>query len=92
MRRELHVRFREGLGVKSPRATRLFAFLHPKDNEQCVRAVAGYRACLSSESTFVPWTLETVVEGVKAEGGAAWVDSFAGRYLAFDKIDSPLAD
>jgi hypothetical protein len=68
-----------------------FAFLHPKDNEPCVRTVGAYRACLTSEATFVPWTLESFVEAVRAEGGGAWVQSVGSRYLAFDKVDSQLA-
>jgi hypothetical protein len=79
------------LEKSGPYGDGFFAFLHPKDNEPCVRAVERYRACLSIQTTFVPWTLEAVVEAVKAAGGSAWIDSFAGRYLAFDKIDSRLA-
>jgi hypothetical protein len=50
-----------------------FAFLYPKDNENCARAVEMYSACLTAKSTFVPWTLEGLVEAIKVEGGGAWL-------------------
>jgi hypothetical protein len=37
--------------------------------------------------SFVPWTLDAVVDAIKAEGGGSWVECFARRYLAFDRID-----
>jgi hypothetical protein len=64
------------------------AFLYPKDNERCSRAVESYRACLQSETSFVPWTLETVVEAIRAEGGGPWVDAFTRRYVAFESIEA----
>jgi hypothetical protein len=64
-----------------------FAFAYPKDNECCSDAVASYRKCLSSATSFVPWTLENLVGAVKAEGGG-WVDAVARRYLAFEKVDA----
>jgi PD-(D/E)XK nuclease superfamily protein len=78
-------------GVTGDYEDGFFAFLHPKDNAPCVGAVEDYRGCLSDEATFVPWMLESFVAAVKAEGGGAWVDSFASRYLAFDKVDARLA-
>jgi hypothetical protein len=33
-----------------------------------------------------------LVEAVRVEGGGAWVESFADRYLAFDKIDLLVAN
>jgi hypothetical protein len=72
-------------------ADAFFAFLYPKDNAPCERAVDSYRGCLASETSFVPWTLESLVDAARAEGGGAWVESFAGRYLAFDRIDTLLA-
>lgn len=65
-----------------------FAFLYPKDNEPCADAVEAYRTCLLSETSFVPWTLEVVVDAIKAEGGAPWIHALERRYLGFDKIDS----
>lgn len=67
-----------------------FAFLYPRDNERCAKAVASYRACLQTETSFVPWTLEIVVEAIKAEGGGAWVEAVERRYLGFDKINAGL--
>jgi hypothetical protein len=68
-----------------------FAFLYPKDNERCADAVAGYKTCLLNEASFVPWTLETLVDAVRAEGGGPWVESLKRRYLAFERIDERLA-
>jgi hypothetical protein len=65
-----------------------FVFLHPSDNDRCVRAVAAYRACLTSDASFVPWTLEGLVEALRAEGSGQWVEVFARRYLAFGRITS----
>lgn len=58
-----------------------FAFLYPRENERCAKAVEGYRACLRSETSFVPWTLEAVVEAIKAESGGAWIEAVGRRYL-----------
>jgi hypothetical protein len=63
-----------------------FAFLHPTENDRCVSAVASYRKCLTSETSFASWTLERVVEALRAERGGAWVEAFTRRYLAFDGI------
>lgn len=71
-------------------ADSFFAFLYPKDNERCARAVEDYRACLTNETSFVPWTLEALVEAITSEGGGKWVESFASRYLAFEKIEAAL--
>jgi hypothetical protein len=79
------------LDEKAGCADGFFAFLHPKDNEPCVRASESYRACLANGETFVPWTLEALVDAIKLEGGGSWVESFARRYLAFNTIDSLLA-
>jgi hypothetical protein len=69
-----------------------FVFLYPMDNENCSRAVAMYSTCLITRASFTPWTLEALIGAIKAEGGGAWVESFADRYLAFDKIERLLAD
>ena len=49
--------------------------------EECQAAVIAYRACLSSEATFDAWTLERVVEALRAETGSRWVSELASRYL-----------
>ena len=69
-----------------------FAFLHPKDNQRCVRAVDAYRDCLGNTFTFVAWTIEGLVDALRAEAGGHWVDLFASRYLAFETIDSLLRE
>lgn len=69
-----------------------FAFLYPRGNENCARAVKAYSSCLTNSETFVPWTLEAVVEGIRAEGGGTWIEMFARRYVAFDRVDALLAE
>jgi hypothetical protein len=69
-----------------------FAFLHPRDNERCVRAVEADGVCLSDATSFVPWTIEVLVEALRAEGGGPWVDAFARRYLGFDAIERLLRE
>jgi len=76
-------------------ATGFFAFLYPSDNDRCARAVEAYGACLRDTTSFVPWTLEAVVDAVRAEGGGAWIETAARRYLHFEKVDTllgPLSD
>jgi hypothetical protein len=41
----------------------------------------------TARTGFVPWTLEALVAALRAEGGGAWVDRFARRYLAFERVD-----
>jgi hypothetical protein len=67
-----------------------FVFLYPKDNENCAGAVDMYSACLTTKASFTPWTLEALIEAIKAEGGGAWVEPFTQRYLAFEKIEALL--
>jgi hypothetical protein len=78
------------LGTRPVYADAFLAFLHPKGNEPCAQAVDRYRACLRNDKSFVSWTLEALVEAIRVEGGGAWVESFARRYLAFDRIDGHL--
>jgi hypothetical protein len=47
-----------------------------------------YEACLTARTGFVPWTLEALVGTLQAEGGGAWVERFARRYLAFERVDA----
>lgn len=63
-----------------------FAFLHPKDNENCSRAASEYLACLSIKATFLSWTLEALVEAIRLEGATVCVESIEKRYLAFDRV------
>ena len=65
-----------------------FAFLYPEQNESCARAVAMYEACLTARTGFVPWTLEAFVAALRSEGGGAWVERFARRYPAFERVDA----
>jgi hypothetical protein len=68
-----------------------FAFLYPEKNENCSRAVEMYGACLTTKTSFVHWTLEALVEAIKGEGGGSWIEAFAQRYLAFEKLDREAA-
>ena len=67
-------------------ADAFFAFLYPKDNDCCSRAVASYRECLRDDTSFTAWTLEAIVDAIRAAGAGAWIDTLAARYLAFDVI------
>jgi len=67
-----------------------FVFLSPRGNDACNRAVAAYRDCLASEKGFAHWDLETVVAVLRRHAEASWVDAFADRYLAFDRVDRAL--
>lgn len=59
-----------------------FVFLHPSENTRCVDAVAAYQRCLVPGCTsFVPWTLEQVVEALRTADAGPWVDAFEARYL-----------
>ena len=69
----------------------LFVFLRPDGNAHCARAVSDYRACLTSEATFVEWGLEDVVAALRRHTDAGWVSAFADRYLDFGKVDAELA-
>lgn len=69
-----------------------FALVSPCLNEACNRAVAGYRTCLVSEDTFSHWSLESIVSVLRRHSHAPWIDAFADRYLAFDKIDRTIGD
>ena len=62
-----------------------FVFLYPMENVRCGTAIEAYRACLVPECTsFVPWTLEAVVDAVQAADAGAWIGEFAKRYLGMD--------
>ena len=58
-----------------------FVFLSPAENDRCRDAVVEYRSCMTNESTFDAWTLERVVDALRAETGAPWVNELASRYL-----------
>lgn len=65
----------------------LFVVLYPQDNQHVYDAVTRYRTCLSDATSFDSWTLENFVDGMKKHSEAQWIDDFANRYLAFEKID-----
>jgi hypothetical protein len=77
-----------GLDRERGYADGFFAFLYPRENENCARAVEMYAACLTTETSFAPWTLEGLVAAIEAEGGGAWIRTFARRYLWFERVDS----
>jgi len=68
----------------------LFVMLYPADNHHVLDAVAGYRACLTDDSSFADWTLEDVIARVQAHSAQDWADRFRDRYLSFEKIDTRL--
>ena len=70
-----------------------FVCLYPRDNERCAEAVDKYGDCLteSGRVPFMAWTLEDLMEDVRASGAGPWAEDFIDRYLAFDKIDSEIS-
>lgn len=69
----------------------LFVMLYPQDNVHVSSALKGYVTHLANQDSLAPWTLENVVAELRDLSGAAWVESFNDRYLAFDKIEHLLA-
>lgn len=65
-----------------------FVFLNPQDNQACSQAVSLYRQFLKTESSFVPWTLETVVQAVRMHTNQSWITDLYDRYLNFSKIQT----
>ena len=63
-----------------------FVFLYPEGNTYCRDAELKYREHLSDCSTFIPWTLESVVSAIKSSTTEGWIDLFVDRYLNFDKV------
>jgi hypothetical protein len=66
------------------RAHRLHA--KPRDNAACERALAAYRAQLTSDATFATWTLEDVVAAERRAGAPA-AAALAERYLDWVAVD-----
>lgn len=67
-----------------------FVVVYPQDNTACVDALAQYRSCLTDESSFDAWTLESIVETLRKETDAEWVSAFYSRYLDFERVDAVL--
>ena len=67
-----------------------FVFLSPVANNACNEAIAAYRDCLLCEESFSHWSCESFVAALQKHTSAAWVDAFADRYLAFEKVDAAL--
>lgn len=70
----------------------LFVTLYPKDNLDVASALNDYHTQLLNDGSFTGWTLEDFVEKLSACSNALWIDAFANRYLAFEKVDRRLAD
>lgn len=68
-----------------------FVFLYPEANAACARAVAAYRAELTSDATFVAWTLEDVVETQRAAGVRS-AAALAARYLDWAVVEAASAE
>lgn len=79
------------LGAGDGWADGCFAFLYPRDNMHCARAVAAYRECLTDQRTFVEWTLEGVVAAIVHAGDSEWVQRCRERYLGFARVDYAVA-
>ena len=69
----------------------LFVTLYPRDNLDVAGALSDYRAELLNERSIAVWTLEDFVGKLNACSGELWIDAFANRYLAFEKVDRLLA-
>ena len=67
-----------------------FVLLHPAENSWFSEGVQDYRECLSDESSFQSWTLEHLVEHLKAHSSAEWITAFHRRYLDFSRLDDVL--
>ena len=60
--------------------------LHHSIDTHCAQVVDGYRGLLQDIATFESRTLDEVVNAWKfAAREAAWIDSFALRYLELDR-------
>lgn len=68
----------------------LFVTLYPKDNIHVADALNAYTAQLTKRDSFEGWTLERFIGTLQQFSDAVWIEEFANRYLAFDKIDQLL--
>ena len=68
-----------------------FVLLHPKVNSWFLEGVQDYSECLSDKDSFQSWTLEGLVERLKAHSSAEWIAAFHRRYLDFSQLDDVLA-
>lgn len=64
----------------------MFVLAYPKANTACEKASERYREELSDSSTFDTVTLEKVVEALRAETDAVWVEAFYDRNFDQSKI------
>lgn len=62
----------------------LFITLYPQGNTHVSGALAIYAAQLKRDDSFAGWTLERFIEALRRSSRAAWIDSFADRYLRFE--------
>lgn len=58
-----------------------FAVVYPQGNTVVGEALGKYRASLRDGSTFMTWTLETVLDAVGRAGAGAWVAEVRERYV-----------
>ena len=70
-----------GLDREQGYAGGCFAFVSPRENARCASAVERYRACLTSNDSFVAWTLGQVVDAIEVEGAGPWIGEVGRRYL-----------
>ncbi len=68
----------------------LFVVLYPADNDHVATALREYGKQLVTSDSLDAWTLERFVAALRHHSSAPWIDIFANRYLAFDKIDRKL--
>jgi hypothetical protein len=87
MRQPLQQIWRDHLLVAAVRSARpeygrgRFVLLSPARNERCRRAVAGYRACLRDDQSFLAWSLEEVLDALAFQSTAPWIGHLRRRYL-----------
>jgi len=68
----------------------LFVYLSPARNTACNDAITTYLRCLTDRDTFEHWSLESFVGTVQSSTTRSWIQEFADRYLAFEKVDALL--
>ena len=74
--------------VQQTVSVHVFVLLYPEGNVHCAEVIKGYTGCLTTDQTFVTWTLESVAKAIKRHTDDEWIDLLIDRYLNFEKISS----
>jgi hypothetical protein len=64
-----------------------FGVIYPAENVVVAKATESYLCCLSDQTTFKRWTLETVVDAVIQLGGHPWAQAVRERYLGCTSVE-----